>query len=73
MRINTVIVPKGFPLRPGEVLRIHHPGSRKETRVKIGLGDKDGTVFHARSYSHDIGTNKDSISLVGNERKLRKV
>ena len=74
-RIATVAVPEGFPLRAGEVLRIHHPGTRRETRVKLGLGKEEGKriVFPARSYNHEVGTNKESISLVGNERKLRRV
>lgn len=74
MRINFVTVPEGFPLHAGEVLRIHYPGSRKETRIQIGMGSGKGTVVYpCRSYTHDVGTNKDSISLVGNERKLRRV
>lgn len=72
-----VIVEKGFPLSPGEVLRIHYPGSRRETRIKLGFptaGIGGNTVtFPARSHAHDVGTNKESISLVGNERKLRRV
>ncbi len=76
-RVSTVKVPEGFPLKPGETLRIHYPGSRRETRVQIGCGEQingqKGTIFPARSWSHDVGTNKESISLVGNERKLRRV
>jgi hypothetical protein len=74
-RVSTVRVPEGFPLKPGETLRIHYPGTRRETRVVIGLGKEEGKSinFLARSYSHDVGTNKESISLVGNERKLRRV
>lgn len=72
---SRVTVPEGFPLTAGETLRIHYPGTRQETRIKVGLGDKQGTavVFPAKSHAHDVGTNKESISLVGNERKLRRV
>jgi len=74
---SVVIVPEGFPLKAGEVLRIHYPGTRRETRVRVGLGESSANgkhvVFQARSWSHSIGTNKESISLVGNERKLRRV
>lgn len=72
MRINQVIVAKDFPIRAGEILRIRYPGSRKETRVLVGTADNNGNHV-ARSWSHDVGTNKESISLVGNERKLRRV
>lgn len=74
-RVTTVTVPEGFPLKAGEILRIHYPGTRQETRVKVGLGDGQGkqVMYHARSWSHDVGTNKESISLIGNERKLRRV
>ena len=73
--VHQVTVPEGFPLQAGETLRIHYPGTRKETRVRVGLGDQQGKnlVFPAVSKLHDVGTNKESISLVGNERKLRRV
>lgn len=74
-RIASVTVPEGFPLHAGETLRIHYPGTRRETRVKVGLGEEQQkmVVFSARSWNHEVGTNKESISLVGNERKLRRV
>ena len=34
MIITQVKVAKNFPLKPGEVLRIHYPKSSKETRGK---------------------------------------
>lgn len=76
MRITSVTISDGFPLQSGETIRIHYAGSRRETRVKIGTGlpsEGKTTTFSARSYTHNIGTNKESISLVGNERKLRRV
>ncbi len=72
-RQGKITVGQDFPLKPGEVLRIRLGGTR-ELRVKVGpqIQEKPA-VFGTKIYYHHVGTNKDSISLVGNERKLRRI
>jgi hypothetical protein len=76
IRHGKITVAEDFPLRIGETLRIRLGGSR-ELRVRVGEGT-NGTKPHTNTFKtelwyHQIGTNKDSISMVGNERKLRRV
>ena len=77
-RDGKITVAKDFPLVPGETLRIRLDSGSRELRVKVlgddeGLSSKSKTTFHTRTYYHEVGTNKDQISMVGTERKLRRV
>lgn len=78
LRAGTITVAKDFPMVPGELLRVKLGPGSKELRIKVGpddekLSTKSRTTFHTSSYFHEVGTNKDQISMVGNERKLKRV
>jgi hypothetical protein len=68
-----ISVGQEFPLHSGELLRIRL-GRGKELRVKVGsiIHEKPPT-FGTELWEHEIGTNKEGISMIGNERKLRRV
>jgi len=74
MRFTSIKVAPEFPMRTGELIRIRLPQSG-EIRVRV-LGSKEGSKggdFHAESYYHSVPNNKERITLIGNERKLRRV
>lgn len=81
-RTGQIKVGADFPLKSGEVLRIRLGGTR-ELRVRVmsnvdaGSGPagnvKGQSVFGTQLYYHHVGTNKDTITMVGNERKLKRV
>lgn len=76
MRFSQIKTSAEFPLKPGELLRVKLPGGsgRREFRIKVGpqINEKP-PVFGAVSQYHDVSTNKEQITLIGNERKLRRV
>ena len=72
-RYGTIRTGVDFPLKSGEVLRIRLGGTR-ELRVLVAEQTQTKPPeFGTRLHYHQVGTNKDTITMVGNERKLRKV
>lgn len=77
-RINKIRVGSEFPLTSGETLRVKLPAGG-EIRIKVGpevptIGKGKGSKeFYASSKFHIVPTNKESISFVGNERRLGRI